>query len=268
MAQDHPTHRRHIELSLSWKLIVAFSLVFSVVFALAFWWFYDFSTKTALDQITQDMTTTLTATIDGIDGDQFDALVKNAKPDKPACQRTIRAIRHTRRGSKTSTTSSRGQTPTPTSKSPQDREVLWVGDIFRKIHPEDATKFLEPYTPSQDFMLMGLSEVAFRLKPYSDKWGTWISAYGPIKNSQGEFVGAVGIDFAADYVSQVQSAIRSRIVLAFLFTYGSLLVLVFLLCAFSDSPYCQADADGQVRCRRRLRPGLFNHGSEIWSAAR
>ena len=81
MAQDHPTHHRHIELSLSWKLIVAFSLVFSIVFALAFWWFYDFSTKTALNQITRDMTATLTATIDGIDGDQFEALVKTVKPD-------------------------------------------------------------------------------------------------------------------------------------------------------------------------------------------
>ena len=80
MEQDQPTKRRHIELSLSWKLIVAFSLVFSVVFALAFWWFYDFSTRTALNQITRDMTATLAATIDGIDGDQFEALAKNVKP--------------------------------------------------------------------------------------------------------------------------------------------------------------------------------------------
>jgi HAMP domain-containing protein len=236
MAQDRPTHRRHIEPSLSWKLIVAFSLVFSVVFALAFWWFYNFSTKTALNQITQDMTGTLTATIDGIDGDQFEALVKNAKVDETGVPKDDpRYIAHQAWIETVNSIEPRANTYSY-AKGPQDREVLWIGDIFRKIHPEEATKFLEPYTPSQDFMLMGLSEVDYRLQPYSDKWGTWISAYGPIKNSLGENVGAVGIDFAADYVFQVQSAIRSRIFLAFLFTYGSLLVLVFLLSRFLTRP--------------------------------
>ena len=232
MGQDHPTHHSAIELNLSWKLIVAFSLVFSIVFALAFWWFYDFSTRTALNQITRDMTATLTATIDGIDGDQFEALVKTAKADDSGVPRDDpRYIAHQGWIETVNDIEPRANTYSY-AKSTQDREVLWIGDIFRKIHPEEATKFLESYTPSQDFMLAGLSEVAFRLQPYSDKWGTWISADGPIKNSQGENVGAVGIDFAADYVSQVQSAIRSKIVVAFLFTYGSLILLVFVLALF------------------------------------
>ena len=236
MTQDRPPHHRHIELSLSWKLIVAFSLVFSVIFALAFWWFYDFSTKTALNQITRDMTATLAATIDGIDGDQFEALAKNVKPGETGVPKDDPLyVVHQEWIETVNRIEPRANTYSY-AKGPEDREVLWIGDIFRKIHPEDATKFLESYTPSQDFMLAGLSEVAFRLQPYSDKWGTWISAYGPIKNSQGEDVGAVGIDFAADYVSQVQSAIRSRIVLAFLFTYGSLIVLVFLLARFLTRP--------------------------------
>ena len=96
--------------------------------------------------------------------------------------------------------------------------------------------------------------------------GTWISAYGPIKNSQGENVGAVGIDFAADYVSQVQSAIRSRIVLAFLFTYGSLIVLVFLLARFLTRPIVKLTRMAKCVAEGDYDQDFSNDGAEIWCA--
>ena len=39
---------------------------------------------------------------------------------------------------------------------------------------------------------------------YSDGFGNWISGYAPIKNSSGVIVGALGVDFEADYVAQVR----------------------------------------------------------------
>jgi len=35
-------------------------------------------------------------------------------------------------------------------------------------------------------------------QPYSDRWGTFISGYAPIKNEKGKTVGIVGVDLAAD----------------------------------------------------------------------
>ena len=236
MANENRTHRSRVELNLSWKLLIAFSLVFSIVFALAFWWFYTFSTQTALNQIRQDMADTLSATIAGIDGDEFEALVQTARPDAsgvPSADPNYQA--HQAWIETVNQIEPRANTYSY-AKGSQDREVLWVGDVFRKIHPDEATKFLEPYTPSQDFMLTGLTKLATRDDSYSDKWGTWISSYGPITNSKGDFVGAVGIDFSANYVSQVQAAIRSRVATVFLVTYGSLLILVFLLSRFLTRP--------------------------------
>lgn len=68
-----------------------------------------------------------------------------------------------------------------------------------------------------------------KLTPYTDKWGSWVSAYAPIANSKGELVGAMGMDFRADYVVQVQQAIRDRVVIAFAITYTTLFVLVFMI---------------------------------------
>ena len=236
MENEHRARPSRVELNLSWKLLIAFSLVFSVVFALVFWWFYEFSSKTALDEIRRNMDATLTATIGGINGDQFEAMVKSAKPDASGVPATDPNYKTHQAWIETVNAIEPRANTYSYIKGPQDREVLWVGDVFRKIHPDEATKFLEAYTPSQEYILTGLKEFATRIEPYTDKWGTWISAYGPIKNSQGEFVGAVGIDFAADYVSQVQMAIRSRMAPVFLITYGSLFILVFLLSRFLTRP--------------------------------
>lgn len=251
MTVESQTRHRRIELNLSWKLLIGFTLVFTVVFVLAFWWFYRFSTTTALNKISQDLITTLDSTIAGIDGDQFATLVETAQPDQSGVPTADPNYQKHQAWIETVNQIEPRANTYSYVKGPQDREVLWVGDVFRKIHPEEATKFLEPYTPSQDFMLMGLETAATRLVPYRDKWGTWISAYGPIKNSKGEAVGAVGVDYSAEYVSQVQNALRSSLLAAFLVTYGSLFVLVFLLSRFLTRPIvkltrmarCVADGD-------------------------
>lgn len=57
MTPELPEKRRFISLRV--KLLVGFTLLFTVVFAIAFYWFYTFATKTALQQIEADMVSTL-----------------------------------------------------------------------------------------------------------------------------------------------------------------------------------------------------------------
>ena len=49
-----------------------------------------------------------------------------------------------------------------------------------------------------------------------------------MQNAQGENVGAIGVDFEADYVNEVRQAILDKIMLAFGVTYLILFVLVYL----------------------------------------
>jgi flagellar basal body-associated protein FliL len=54
-------------ISLMWKLLIGFTLVFSVVFAAAFYWFLTYSTDTALEKIQDDLVNTVTGAAKGVD---------------------------------------------------------------------------------------------------------------------------------------------------------------------------------------------------------
>jgi hypothetical protein len=62
---------------------------------------------------------------------------------------------------------------------------------------------------------------------YSDEWGTWISAYAPIYDETGESVGAMGIDFRAEYVRDVTSAVQRQVFVVFGVGYVVLLLAAF-----------------------------------------
>ena len=56
------------------------------------------------------------------------------------------------------------------------------------------------YTPSQAIAWAGQSKVDD--VPYSDEWGTYYTAWSPIRNSDGKVVGLVGVDFEATEMTE------------------------------------------------------------------
>ena len=77
------------------------------------------------------------------------------------------------------------------------------------------------------------------LKPYDDEWGHFISSFSPIQDSNGKFVGVIGVDMNAeqyehllkpDSVLQVKLIVESFLV-AFAFT-GLLIVVRYVTFAF------------------------------------
>ena len=72
--------------------------------------------------------------------------------------------------------------------------------------------------------------------PYSDDYGTWVSAFAPIRNSKGEVIAALGVDFEANYVKQVQQAILQKVYVAFGLTYAVLFLLVYLVSNVFSKP--------------------------------
>lgn len=55
-----------------------------------------------------------------------------------------------------------------------------IGQVYQSTTPLMLESFVFYPTAEQDFV--------------SDKWGTYISGYAPVRNSKGEIVGAVGVD--------------------------------------------------------------------------
>lgn len=214
-------------LSLRVKFLVGFTVLFSVVFAIAFYWFYSFATDRAMGRIEEDMVDTLNGAIAGVDGDEFVALATEAEPRDDGLTDDPRYWRHIEWLETVHEVEPRAY-PYTYVKGEDPNEVLFIGDILLITDPDSAAAFRESYI-SKGGMWGGLSGFNKKLEPYTDKWGSWVSAYGPITDSEGERVGAMGMDFRADYVFQVQQAIRDRVVVAFAITYVTLFILVFLV---------------------------------------
>ncbi|MBO4385095.1 MAG: diguanylate cyclase [Clostridia bacterium] len=59
------------------------------------------------------------------------------------------------------------------------------------------------YTPAQEIAWSGTS--AIDNDTYSDKWGSFYTAWSPVRNSSGKVIGLIGVDFVADwYDAQVK----------------------------------------------------------------
>jgi HAMP domain-containing protein len=266
-AQGQGDSPKVIYFSLRWKLLLGFTLLFSVVFAVAFYWFYTFATRQALNRIQADLIDTLEGSSKQISADillplsetgqpnasgQAWLAVFNAEENETADAASLRANAEANFGKATPQGFSddpRYQTlmdeleaiheieprawPYIYVKGKGEREITYIADLWARYNPSKATPFL--FTKSSKRSFNGLNELTIRLDDngkftaYTDDWGQWVSAYMPIKDESGQSVGAVGIDFQADYVFEVQNAIRQRVAFAFFITYLSLFALVFLV---------------------------------------
>jgi HAMP domain-containing protein len=214
------------------KLLIGFTVLFSVVFAGAYVWFYTFATNVAMTRIIEDLRNTLHATASGVDVDSFVGLVKDGQPRADGLSDDPRYWSHLQWLAKIIDVEPRALTYSYV-RGEKPREIIfigscsWLGDCGHKLDPGAGAKFKEHYIANSNPILNGLVAESIDAKqPYTDKWGSWISGYAPIKNARGESVGAVGVDFEASYVFQVQQAVLDSTLPAFVITYAILFVLV------------------------------------------
>lgn len=225
---NQQTTKRARFVSLRVKILVGFTMLFTVVFAGAFYWFNSFSETMALKRIEEDLKDTLLAAAGGVNGDELASLVKEGVPneegfsDDPRYQRQIEWL-------DTVHNIEPRAWPYTYVKGEEEKEVICVADAWVRHDPKKAIKFQERYTPNTYIPWQGLDDTTLYMKVYTDTWGSWVSGYTPIKDAQGEKVGAIGVDFRADYVDQVKQAIRDSMVMAFGITYAVLFALVFLV---------------------------------------
>ena len=217
------------------KLLVGLTLLFSIAFVGAFWWFYTFATRMAMKQIEEDMVSTLYAGIAGIDADEFAALAAEGVPREDGLTDDPRYWDHLEWLETIHNLEPRAN-PYTYVRGEEPNEVLFIGDIFVVTDPDNAASFRESYI-SKGGMWGGLTGLNMKLEPYADAWGAWgASAYAPIENPEGEVVGAMGIDFRADYIQEVRQPIRRGVVVAFALTFPLLFGLVFLIAGTLTRP--------------------------------
>ncbi|CAG1002926.1 MAG: HAMP domain-containing protein [Anaerolinea sp.] len=214
-------------ISMRLRLLTIFTLVFALFAVVVFVLFYLYSTDAAMNRIRDDMIDTLKGGIAGVDGDVFQ-IIADFTAEQPEFPNDPRYARHQDWLATIHRLEPRAY---PYTLKPTDnpREGLWVGDILRITRSPTETKWLESYTSDTSKLFDGFKELTTNMEPYTDKWGSWVSAYAPILNSQGKTVGVMGVDFEASYVYSVQRTIMSTAIVAFGFSFLVLFIVIWLV---------------------------------------
>ncbi|PKL26763.1 MAG: methyl-accepting chemotaxis protein [Spirochaetae bacterium HGW-Spirochaetae-3] len=93
---------------------------------------------------------------------------------------------------------------TYTVRRQADGSVIFVGDAT--LDAADASHLGDIWddaTPLLKASLDGIDEVAVEEDFYTDEWGTFLSAYAPIRTSDGRFDGLLCLDIAADSIRAI-----------------------------------------------------------------
>lgn|GEM_PF-929215 len=238
-----PRTRKFIRpVSLRIKLLVGFSVVFSLVFAGAFYWFYSYTTEKVVARLRADMRSTLIGALTGVDVNELMALYSTGKPnaegfsDDPRYLRQLAWLETVHSIEPRAWFYSYAIGPSATNRrvgepavAPSDPEIVYLVDLWSLYDTTKAARFLESDTAgisARRVLRQGKLEES---ELYSDKWGTWISAFAPLKDQSGKVVAVLGLDIDAGYVRQLQQAIRGRVIVSFVVTYSVFFGLIYVL---------------------------------------
>lgn len=236
------------------RLLVGFTFAFSGVFSIAFYWFYNFASERAMDRIEDDLKATIQGAAQHVDIPQLLDFYRNAEPngkgysDDPRFEAQIAWLDVVNeleprafpflfvRGNRPDTR----RMPNNEMGEPRgSREIVYLVDLQWNRDPSKAASFLET-AEGTPYHLGALDKGSLEIRPlYQDKFGSWVTAYAPLylDTQEGkEIVAAIGLDFEASYVTDIQKAIRSRVWSAFALTYCSLFVLVYIVSRLFTQP--------------------------------
>jgi hypothetical protein len=205
---------------ISGGLLVVFTVVFIVTLNLV--------NNVMFERIRENVARTLEGSVKVIDTDNFRALIDNYEPDPEGLivdedtyylhQDEIFVIKELF-----------SQVDTVYTYIPGERgdEIYWIGDSWRESEEtaEYASFFKETYEfPDEVGFDEGLEKTIPPETIYADEYGSWVSGFTPIRDEQGNSIGALGIDISVSYID----GIRNQVIVSLLPPFG---LVSFLLLA-------------------------------------
>lgn len=224
--------RKGVFLSIRLKMLLLFTLLFMLVFGAAFYWFYTFSTQLALDNLYLNLLAAARTAAAGIDGDMHQALYEN--PDYDSSLEWPKGMYDERYWEIAEwlflVHQSNPRALLYTYVSPEPGKVEFITSMGPLMDPIIGADFAAEYWPQPPSVILdGLEKETLSTNVVVDDWGAWVSGFVPIEDSNGNIVAALGVDYEADDIVELQNTIKLAAIPAFLITLGVLLVSVIFL---------------------------------------
>lgn len=233
-------------ISIRAKLIIIFTLLFTGAYGLLFYLFYVFTVNTAVDKMQEDLEDALEMAAQEIDVKDVLALYREGTPndkgfsDDPLYRKQMELFKkiHDINGVwlYSFVRGNQADTRRVDYLESTNNEVIFLVDLWSDPaykNPSKAAKFLEPYAAKSQ-MIESLEKgiVVYRPEiPFKDKWGGWITAYGPLRDDKGQVVLGVGIgaDLTAEYLSGIKRDILQQMIWTFVICYIILFALIYIV---------------------------------------
>lgn len=228
--------RHPVFISIRTRLLLSGSIIITLALTALFIWYYNYTSHQIWLYIQENARVTLQGALEGIDGDEFESLVRDMQNRReewgldgstyPADERFWKHVNwlltvHTIENRSYLYTYIPGSTT---------GEVAFIGSHGAPMNPSEGARPFETYTaPVLWDGLSGYSQTEDILET-EDTYGTWaLTLCAPIKNSRGEVVGALGIDYLSDAVEVTRARIRWALTIAFLVTLGLTNIVFYII---------------------------------------
>ncbi|MCX7904813.1 MAG: methyl-accepting chemotaxis protein, partial [Caloramator sp.] len=103
---------------------------------------------------------------------------------------------------------------------------------------EDAASLGEEYVHKKEMTLAMNGKISVLKFPIKDKWGTFVSAYAPVKNSEGKIVGIVAVDMDVSVLEYINSKLIASMIYIFIILF---IIAIFFINRYSKNVVFQID---------------------------
>jgi methyl-accepting chemotaxis protein len=109
-----------------------------------------------------------------------------------------------------------------------DKMFFLADDAYLET-PDDFAKIGEEYADYDEALVQGFTAATASPEFYTDKWGTFLSGYAPLKDEMGKTVAVIGVDMAVEKVLAKQKFIGSLLytIIGLSIVIAGLIILFF-----------------------------------------
>lgn len=219
---------------------------------------YGLSREALISEIRDGLQRTSKVAAASVDGDTHGDFTRADQESSPEYQTAIAPLRRI--------TEASPQIAFAYSAVLREGKVYFVLDATMPPAPgekDESVSIMELYDPPPPDLLYALEkqEAVVTKEPYTDEWGTFISAYAPIRDYKKQFVGVVGVDLKIDDFKRRLTRIQQV-------SYIAVAVSLLISIAIGVALYWQKKSDrniAQLRRQFRIVDGLLNVSSAVGS---
>jgi hypothetical protein len=216
-------------LGIRMKLLVVFMLLFTAVFAVACYWFYQYATNLMMDELRNSLVASASTAVSLIDPVEHAQVFASGAEDDAQYTHIASQLRLVRDANpKVAAIYTMVLSPNP-------NEMYFV--VSADENPETRAHLREPYdTSNAPEMPLAFDRPIADVEMGADEFGVWLSGYAPIRDAQGKSIAIVGVDMTAEDVTRAQASVRNASILAFIVAYAGVLAATFLLSGSITKP--------------------------------